>query len=191
MEGVTTQQSRIYYIGHGDRTWEGFLSLLQRFAIEHLADIRSYPSSRRNPQFNQEPLRASLAQSGVSYAWFPDLGGLRRKGLGNRSPHHALTSPAFRNYADHMGSAAFAAAVRNLLVLAGVARTCFMCAETAPQSCHRLLLADYLSIRGAQVIHILELTRSTLPSLSPHATVREGSLTYDSPPSRQLDLDLP
>ncbi|HYA01644.1 MAG TPA: DUF488 domain-containing protein [Syntrophobacteria bacterium] len=81
-----TQESRLYSIGHGNRTWEGFLSLLQCFAIEHLADIRSYPSSRRNPQFNQEPLRESLTQAGVSYAWFPDLGGLRRKGLGNPSP---------------------------------------------------------------------------------------------------------
>jgi uncharacterized protein (DUF488 family) len=191
MDVLTTQESRIYSIGHGNRTWEAFISLLQCFGIEHLADIRSYPASRRNPHFNQESLRASLAQAGVSYAWFPDLGGLRRKGLGRRSPHFALTSPAFRNYADHMGSAAFAEAVRNLLVVAGMARTCFMCAETAPQRCHRLLLADYLSIQGIQVIHILDLERTTLHSLSPHAAVREGSLVYDSPPSRQLDLDLP
>jgi uncharacterized protein (DUF488 family) len=191
MEGRATQESKIYSIGHGNRTWEAFLALLQCFGIEHLADIRSYPCSRRNPHFNQDRLQASLAQAGVSYAWFPDLGGLRRKGLGNRSPHHALTTPAFRNYADHMGSAIFAAAVRNLVVSAGMACTCFMCAETAPQRCHRLFLADYLLIQGVQVIHILDLERSTLHSLSPHAAVREGSLIYDSPPSRQLDLDLP
>jgi uncharacterized protein (DUF488 family) len=91
-----------------------------------------------------------------------------------------------------MGSAAFTAAVTNLLVLAGLARTCFMCAETAPQRCHRILLADYLSIQGVGVIHILDRERSILHFLSRHASVRDGSLIYDNnPPSRQVGLDLP
>lgn len=80
--------------------------------------------------------------------------------------------------------------MRNLLVLAAMAHTCFMCAETAPQRCHRLLLADYLLIQGVQVIHILDWERTNLHFLSPHAVVRAGSLIYDSPSSRQLGLDL-
>ena len=181
----------LYSIGHGTRTATEFVSLLGSFTIQHLADIRSYPGSKRNPQFGQEPLRESVGQAGISYAWFPHLGGLRRTGLGIQSPHQALTSAAFRNYADHMDSPEFGADVKELLRLAGMGRTCFMCAETVPQRCHRLLLADYLFAQGVQVMHILDRDRSAPHVLSPHATIQQGRLIYTGPDHGQIALKLP
>lgn len=186
-----TYESTLYSVGHGTRTAEAFVSLLGSFAIQHLVDIRSHPGSRRYPHFDQEPLRESVGQAGISYTWFSALGGLRREGLGSNSPHRALTSPGFRNYADHMDSTAFTAAVKQLLRLAGVGLTCFMCAETTPQRCHRLLLSDYLFVQRVQVIHILGIGKSTPHYLSPWATVRQRRLIYDVPCSRQLELKLP
>lgn len=183
-------ESTLYSVGHGNRTAAAFVSVLGSFAVQHLVDIRSYPGSRRNPQFRQEPLRESVGQAGISYTWFPHLGGLRRTGLGAQSPHQALASAAFRNYADHMDSPEFIAAVKQLLHLAGTGRTCFMCAETAPQRCHRLLLADYLFAQGVQVIHILDRDRSSPHDLSPHATIRQGRIIYAGPGHGQIALKL-
>lgn len=181
----------LYSIGHGTRTAAAFVSLLCSFSIQHLADIRSYPGSRRNPQFRQEPLRESVGEAGISYTWLPHLGGMRRTGRGAQSPHQALTSAAFRHYADHMDSPEFVAAVKHLLRLAARSRTCFMCAETVPPRCHRFLLADYLFARGVQVIHILDRDTSSPHHLSPHATIRQGRIIYAGPGHGQIALKLP
>ena len=76
----------LYSVGHGTRTATAFVSLLCSFTIQHLADIRPYPGSKRNPQFCQESLRESVGRAGVSYTWLPHLGGLRRTGLDPQSP---------------------------------------------------------------------------------------------------------
>jgi hypothetical protein len=83
-------ESGVYSIGHGSRATTAFVSILRSFTVQHVADIRSYPGSRGNPQFNQESFRECVVQAGISYTWFPHLGGLRRKGLGIRSPHATI-----------------------------------------------------------------------------------------------------
>jgi uncharacterized protein (DUF488 family) len=57
------------------------MELIHEFGSEHLADVRSYPSSRRNPQFDRKNLEFMLDKSSICYTWFPDLGGFRREGL--------------------------------------------------------------------------------------------------------------
>jgi uncharacterized protein (DUF488 family) len=168
-----------YSIGHGNRNGEVFLDLLQSFRILYLADIRSYPSSKRNPHFNQENLQLILSRSGIQYAWFPDLGGFRKKGLGSKSPNVALRSPGFRNYADYMITESFSLAVDKLSHLASSGTTCFMCAETLPHRCHRSLLGDYLLVQGIKVIHILDNQQTTVHQLSRLASVSESRIIYN------------
>jgi uncharacterized protein (DUF488 family) len=129
-----------------------------------------------------------LNKSGISYTWFPDLGGFRREGLGDTSPHVALESPGFRNYADYMSTESFQTAAYKLGQLAAVGSTCFMCAETVPHRCHRSLLADYLLVQGFKVIHILDSQRKISHQLSPLATVIEGRLIYNRREPQQLEL---
>src|SRR5215467_8881498 len=81
-------------IGHGTQPIETFLELLVR------NDVRVFPRSRHNPQFDRESLAASLERAGVDYRWAQALGG-RRKAAGE-SPNVALRHPAFRAYADYM-----------------------------------------------------------------------------------------
>ncbi|MFP3871033.1 MAG: DUF488 family protein [Syntrophobacteria bacterium] len=182
-------KASLYSIGHGNRSFELFLALLQFFKIEQLADIRSFPGSKRNPHFNRENLEKMLGPAGISYSWLPDLGGFRKKGLGPNSPHLALVSAGFRNYADYMDTEPFQAAVGKLQQLANTGGTCFMCAETLPQRCHRLLVSDYLCVQGIQVIHILDRKRSIVHKLSKTARVEQGHIIYDRSGSRQRDLE--
>ena len=169
----------LYSMGHGSRSGEELLALLNSFEVRHLADVRSYPSSKRNPHFDRENLEHMLNRSGISYTWFPDLGGFRREGMGNTSPHVALESPGFRNYADHMSTESFQTAAYKLSQLVTLGPTSFMCAETLPHRCHRSLLADYFLMQGIETTHILDSHRTTAHKLSPLATVSQNRIIYN------------
>ena len=179
----------LYSIGHGNRSIETFIYLIHEFGIKHLADVRSYPSSRRNSHFNRKNLELTLNKSAISYSWFPDLGGFRRQGLGKTSPHVALKSSGFRNYADYMNTASFHTAATRLSQLVTSGSACFMCAETVPQRCHRSLLADYLVVQGFKVIHILDRRRTIAHELSPLANMCEGQLIYNRVAPQQMELE--
>jgi len=47
----------LYTIGHSTRTLDEMIAALRAHSIATLADIRSFPMSRRLPHFNRELLR--------------------------------------------------------------------------------------------------------------------------------------
>ncbi|MFN7086370.1 MAG: DUF488 family protein [Burkholderiales bacterium] len=59
----------VHSIGHGDRSIEDFIGLLQEAAIECLVDVRAYPVSHRHPQFARPALEPALAAAGIHYTW--------------------------------------------------------------------------------------------------------------------------
>jgi uncharacterized protein (DUF488 family) len=67
----------ILTIGHSTRKLEDLIGLLQAHGVQVVVDIRTIPRSRRNPQFNQDTLPASLTESGIGYVHLKQLGGLR------------------------------------------------------------------------------------------------------------------
>jgi uncharacterized protein (DUF488 family) len=170
---------KIYSIGHGNKTLRELLSILHAHEITCVADIRSYPHSKRNPQFNEQTLEKELAEAHISYVWLKELGGFRKKGLGSASPHVALRSQGFRNYADHMFTDAFKEGVERLLCLGREGKTAVMCAETLPFRCHRWLLSDHLVSNSIQVLHIIDEHKTMIHTLSRHATIRNGNVVYD------------
>jgi uncharacterized protein (DUF488 family) len=105
---------QIWTIGHSTRKREELIDLLKQNQIKVLADIRSFPRSFRNPQFNTEIMGEELPKVGIEYVWLKGLGG-RRKGLGKASKNNALRSPAFRNYADYMETDEFKKSADELL----------------------------------------------------------------------------
>src|SRR3954470_6753599 len=91
---------QIWTVGHSTRLLDEFVALLDEHAIVALADVRQFPGSRRFPQFGQEKLSGSLAEHGIEYQHFLELGG-RRKAQTD-SPNTAWRHEAFRGYADYM-----------------------------------------------------------------------------------------
>jgi uncharacterized protein (DUF488 family) len=168
----------LYSIGHGSRTTEDFLSLLQDHGIECLVDVRAYPRSKRHPQFSRLVLEASLARSGIRYLWEGGpLGGMRRPGRDSR--HSGLHDAAFRGYADHMESAEFAQALERLANLGDERKVAFMCAEVMPQYCHRSFIADALVAGGAQVWHLVGVADTRSHALNPVVRRDDLGLVYD------------
>ena len=166
----------IWTIGHSTRGFEEFLGILAKFRIETLADVRSFPGSRRYPQYGKEALATSLTASAIEYAWLPALGGRRHASANSRNT--AWRNAAFRGYADHMGTAEFAQGLQQLLELASEARTVIMCAEALWWRCHRSLIADALCVRGVQVMHIIDARHETLHPMTSAASIVQGELSY-------------
>jgi uncharacterized protein (DUF488 family) len=166
----------IFTVGHGTRAADELVALLRAHGVVCLADIRTIPRSRRNPQFNRETLAATLPAAGIRYEHVPALGGLRRPRAD--SINTAWRNDAFRGYADHMQTADFRHALDALVREASVTPTAVMCAESVPWRCHRSLVADALTARGVLVRHILTTTRAEPHALTPWARVSGTEVTY-------------
>ena len=54
-----------------------------------------------------------------------------------------------------------------------------MCAEKLPAQCHRSLIADYLVLKGVNVVHLIEAEDTREHLLNPHARTESGKLVYD------------
>ena len=171
----------IFTVGHSTLPIERFVALLQAYAIAMLADIRTVPRSRHNPQFNSDALGASLAAERIGYVPMPALGGLRR--ARKDSPNSGWRNAGFRGYADYMQTAPFAHALDALIRLGSERRTAIMCAEAVPWRCHRSLVADALVVRNVAVVEILSETHYRMHTLTPFARVEGERIFYPAPGS--------
>ena len=169
-------KTTLWTIGHSTHSWDEFVSLLHAYELQAVADVRRLPGSRRLPQFDQDTMAQKLEQLGIAYRWFPQLGGRRR--AHKDSPNTGWRNASFRGYADHLSSEEFAQGLNELIDLAKQERTTLMCAEAVWWRCHRRLIADVLTLRGIEVIHILDATHATPHTITPPARIVEGKLTY-------------
>lgn len=169
---------RVWTIGHSTRPLNEFIDLLKENSIEAVADVRSYPGSRKYPHFGAEALAVSLPAAGIEYVPFKQLGG-RRKARAD-SPHTVWRHEAFRGYADYMDTEAFTKGIGELLSLAKTRRTAVMCAEAVWWRCHRSMIADHLKAEGVTVEHILSPGKTELHPYTSAASIIDGKLVYGS-----------
>jgi uncharacterized protein (DUF488 family) len=157
---------------------------LRSASVSVLADVRTAPRSRRNPQFNGDVLRSTLAEHGIRYEHLAKLGGLRRA---RKDSHNTgWRNASFRGYADYMQTGEFAGGLERLVELAAERRTAIMCAEAVPWRCHRSLVADALAVRGIGVVEILSETSYRDHALTPFARVSGTTVTYPPAQDRLL-----
>ena len=177
-----------FTVGHSNRSLEAFVALLTEAEIELVADIRTVPRSRANPQFNIDTLGRDLAARGIGYEHMAALGGLRARAKGPDPQVNGLwQNQSFHNYADYALSDAFAAGLRQLRAEGHRRRCALMCAEAVWWRCHRRIVADYLIAAGESVLHIMEHGRLEPARLTPGAVVQpDGKVLYPAPP--RLDV---
>ncbi len=173
----------IFTIGHSTHPIEEFLALLGQHRIATLVDVRSFPGSKRWPQFNQDQISASLQRAAIEYLWMKRLGG-RRHGVRADSPHTAWEHPAFRSYADYTESADFATGLAELMQIAGRARTAYMCSEGLWWRCHRRIISDHLSARGWDVEHIMPDGKLSSHRIAEFARIEGERVIYDGAAER-------
>ena len=172
-------------IGHGTRELDEVIAMLAAARVRTLVDVRQFPGSRRNPQFTATPFAAALAAAGIDYVHLAGLGGRRRADPASR--HTALRIPAFRAYADHLTSDAFAADYARLREIAADSPTAIMCAERLWWRCHRRLIADRLTVDGWAVTHLLASQKQEPHRMWGTARVVDGQLIYDQVSAADTD----
>jgi uncharacterized protein (DUF488 family) len=139
----------VYTIGHSTHSTAEFIELLKRNAIEAIADVRSSPYSRHNPQFNRETLRGHLGENGIAYVF-----------LGSELGARSADADCYRD-----GKAQFDRLAKTSLFRDGLERVktgaermriALMCAKRDPLQCHRtILVSRHLVEQGVEVRHIL------------------------------------
>lgn len=168
-----------FTIGHSTRAIEAFLALLREAEIELVADIRTVPRSRANPQFDKDALPAALAPAGIGYEHIAALGGLRGKAKTEASGTNAYwTNQSFHNYADYALTPAFEAGLEHLIEEGRKRRCAVMCSEAVWWRCHRRIVADYLLAAGETVFHILGAGHIELAQLTPGAVIAGSEIVY-------------
>jgi len=130
----------VYTIGHSTHPIQKFVDLLKHYRIQRLVDVRRFPVSRKNPQFQREALESALQLAGIQYLWMGEsLGGYRKGG-----------------YLAHMQTPLFEQGLSELMALIceSTHLTAVMCAELLWFRCHRRFISDALVDRGFRVFHI-------------------------------------
>ena len=175
-------------VGHGTLDADAFAALVTAADIARIVDVRSFPGSRRNPQYGRDELERWLPNASVAYSWLRALGGRRRPVADSK--HVALRHDAFRAYADHMETPEFLAGVDELLAVAARESTAVMCSESVWWRCHRRLLADHLVfVRGVDVVHVMHDGRRTTHVPTAGVRIGDGALVYDVGVTPPLPVD--
>jgi uncharacterized protein (DUF488 family) len=140
----------VYTIGHSNGTTERLLGLLTRHSVVTVADVRSQPYSRFNPQFNREELARVLKPSGLEYVFLGHE-------LGARSSNSACYRDGRAQYSLIARTPVFEQGIERLRAMTEDRQVAILCAEKEPLVCHRsILIGRYLHERGCDVRHILE-----------------------------------
>lgn len=162
-----------FTIGHSTRSLEELAALLRAAEVTLLADIRTVPRSRTNPQFNTDVLPGALAGFGIVYQHMPALGGLRGKAHTTPADVNAFwTNDSFHNFADYALSEKFHVGFEHLLKEGAGQRCAIMCSEAVWWRCHRRIVADYLIAHHESVSHIMARGRLERARLTAGAVIR-------------------
>jgi uncharacterized protein (DUF488 family) len=173
---MTENKLEIWTVGHSTRPIEELIEALRSFEIKVLVDVRSFPGSKRYPQFNKKNLKASLTEAAIDYQHFAELGGRRR--ARTDSLNMAWRNESFRGYADYMETESFRDGILRLLEIARVSKTAVMCSEAVWWRCHRSLISDYLKAKGIEVNHIMRTGKSEPHPFTSAAGIVNGELSY-------------
>ncbi len=140
----------VYTIGHSNNASADFIDLLKGAGVGAIADVRSTPFSRRNPQFNRETLASSLKDNAVAYVWLGDQLGARP------SDPSLLRADGGVDFRRLVASAAFRRGIERVCDGARRFRLAIMCAERDPLNCHRtFLIARHLAGEHVGIRHVL------------------------------------
>lgn len=166
----------IFTIGHSNHPIDKFIEMLLSRKIELIADVRTIPKSRHNPQYNSDALAAALKAHDIQYVHMKGLGGLRRPR--KDSTNTAWENASFRGFADYMETGEFEKSLIELVETARKKRTALMCAEAVPWRCHRSPIADALAACRITVVHIMSRTSFTEHAMTPWAVATGQRVAY-------------
>jgi uncharacterized protein (DUF488 family) len=170
----------LFTIGHSNRTLDELVVMLRAAQVRCLVDIRRFPRSRTNPQFNGDALTETLPGD-VRYTYMQALGGRRGKSEIEPARNAGWQVKAFHHYADYALTDSFRQALAELLRLMVDEPCAIMCAEAVWWRCHRRIVTDHVLAHGVPVTHLLSLHKREPAKLTPFARVEGTVVCYPAP----------
>ena len=134
--------SRIFTIGHSNRQWNDFISLLQDNHVDIVVDVRRYPGSKVSPQFNKEEMIKELEKKNIEYLNIEKLGGRRKEIATERSRRNydsGWKNSSFKAYADYMTTTPFNEGINEILSLMTQYIISLLCAQ---KHCHGVVIGE-------------------------------------------------
>lgn len=139
----------IYTIGHSNHQIKNFISLLKKYGITAIADVRSSPFSRHNPQFNKDALESALKQEKIAYVFIGEE-------LGARPNDPSCYDNGSANFIKIAERSKFKQGIERLIKGMEKYRIAILCAEKEPLDCHRtILVCRHLRKFELTIQHIL------------------------------------
>lgn len=148
--GEQYQRAALLTIGYGNqRSFDDFVTLLLNHGINYLVDVRTKPFSKFRPEFSQEPLATNLKRNGIVYVMLGDA-------LGGRPADPSCYTDGKVDYSKVREREWFVEELTRLETgWREGHRIAIMCAEAAPERCHRTkLVGEALVAQGVLVAHI-------------------------------------
>lgn len=140
----------IYTIGHSTHTAAKLIELLARHGVTAVADVRSQPYSRINPESNKDNLHAKLKAAGIRYVFMG-------RELGARTDDRGCYANGKVQYDLLARTPLFQDGIARIAQGSNKHRIALLCAEKDPLTCHRtILVCRHLVPRGLRVQHILD-----------------------------------
>ena len=177
MNAFSPLPTTLFTVGHSTRSLDELIRILHASNVSILADVRSYPKSRTNPQFNSDVIADVLPQHHIECVWLQKLGG-RREGLGRKSKNSCWKNQLFRNYADYMETPPFLDGFADLANLIRKGTVAMMCAEALYWRCHRSMISDFAKSKGLRVVHLIKEDQWSEHKYTECARIVNGALTY-------------
>jgi uncharacterized protein (DUF488 family) len=170
----------LFTIGHSTHALDEFVRMLQPNEVTRVIDVRAFPRSRTNPQYNDDALPASLRAHGIAYEHIASLGGKRPRSREIAEDANAFwDNQSFHNYADYAMGAQFRRGLDQVLERGSNERVALMCAEAVWWRCHRRIIADYVLAAGRDVWHIMGTEAIEPARMTPAARPGpDGALAY-------------
>lgn len=159
-------------IGYQGAKTEDFFQALIQNKIQTIIDIREYPISRKKG-FSKSALARLAETYDIRYIHFGSLGCPREIRHDYRKDHNwARYSQRFLNYLETQSNE-----VDKLAELIQTSNSCLLCFEANPHQCHRLYVAEEVSLRLS--------TDVAIKHLEP---IKEESAAWPQPSEGKLNL---
>lgn len=147
---MNSKRKKVWTIGHSRLEIDSFIKLLEDNSLEVVVDVRTTPSSKMAPQFNERLLRTTLEERNIEYIFMgTELGG-------RPNDDNLYDEKGYVLYNKLAESDLFKAGIERIRIGIETYRVAIMCSEGKPEGCHRhLLISRVLQDLNVEVLNIL------------------------------------